>query len=118
MQHEAAIGLDRATGKHRQALADDRARLVRAQLLENLLTDLRPDLPDWIDAALERATHPDPARRPDALGEFIADLRRPAADYVARNRRPLIDRDPLAFWKGLSTVLGLAVVILLANLLA
>lgn len=36
MQHEAAIGLDRATGKHRQALADDRARLVRAQLLENV----------------------------------------------------------------------------------
>ncbi|MBD3803223.1 MAG: bifunctional protein-serine/threonine kinase/phosphatase [Thioclava sp.] len=90
----------------------------RMRLRYRPLTDLRPDLPDWIDAALERATHPDPARRPDALGEFIADLRRPAADYVARNRRPLIDRDPLAFWKGLSTVLGLAVVILLANLLA
>jgi serine/threonine protein phosphatase PrpC len=73
-------------------------------------------LPDWVDLALERATHPDPARRQTSLTEFVADLRRPAADYVARHRRPLMARDPLMFWKSLSAFLALIVVILLVRL--
>ncbi|HFC05111.1 MAG TPA: bifunctional protein-serine/threonine kinase/phosphatase, partial [Rhizobiales bacterium] len=34
-------------------------------------------IPDWIDEALRKATHPDPFRRYETLTEFIADLRTP-----------------------------------------
>ncbi|PCD76081.1 bifunctional protein-serine/threonine kinase/phosphatase [Pseudothioclava arenosa] len=78
--------------------------------------DLRDGMPDWVDLALERATNPDPTRRQTSLTEFVADLRRPSDDYVARNRRPLMARDPLTFWKSLSAFLALIVVILLVRL--
>lgn len=78
--------------------------------------ELRDGMPDWVDLALERATKPDPTRRQTSLTEFVADLRRPSDDYVARNRRPLMARDPLMFWKSLSAFLALIVVILLVRL--
>lgn len=69
---------------------------------------------DWIDGAVQRACHPDARRRHDAVGEFIADLRRPADGWQARYRRPLMARDPLRFWQGLTALLALIIFILLA----
>jgi len=62
-------------------------------------------VPDWMDAALRRALHPDPVARYNGLSEFIADIRHPAASWVAGKHVPLIDRNPLAFWRGVSAVL-------------
>jgi serine/threonine protein phosphatase PrpC len=73
------------------------------------------ELPAWIDGALRRAVHADPARRYQDLFEFLADLRRPAEAFLRAARAPLIERNPLLFWKGLSLVLAVA---LLAVLLA
>lgn len=36
-----------------------------------------PAVPDWVDAALEKATHPNPEKRYALLSEFVADLTRP-----------------------------------------
>ncbi len=76
----------------------------------------RPMLPPWIDGALKRATHPDPAKRYEALSEFVHDLRHPNPAYSGERGVPLIERDPLVFWRSLSLVLGLCVIVLLALL--
>lgn len=72
------------------------------------------DVPYWVDAALKRATHPDPARRFPALSEFEAALRAPPAHMGLEGPKPLLARDPLRFWQGLSLILGLIIVLLLA----
>ena len=72
------------------------------------------DIPQWIDGTLERAVHPNPARRYDSLSEFLFDLRHPNANYLNTSSTPLIERNPLLFWKSTTIVLALAVILLLA----
>lgn len=79
--------------------------------------DLRPDLPPWLDAVLRRALHPQPARRQEALSEFVHDLHQPAAHYQTARAAPLIERNPVVFWKVLSLLLALLVLVLGAALL-
>ncbi|OCX66169.1 hypothetical protein BFP70_06910 [Thioclava sp. SK-1] len=71
-------------------------------------------VPLWVDDALRQATHPDPLRRFDALSEFIGALRQPRADFS--RHIPFAERDPVRFWKTVSGVLALVVVILAAQL--
>lgn len=73
-------------------------------------------LPGWVDAALRRATHPDPRRRYDALSEFMADLRSPGATWRAEAHVPLVERHPLRFWQGLSALLALLCLVLALQL--
>jgi len=65
------------------------------------LTSKEP-LPDWIDFALSKAVHPDETKRYETLSEFCADLRKPSAGFKPRKGGPLIDKNPLLFWKVLS----------------
>ena len=88
-----------------------RAALVRLRYA-SALNAQRP-IPAWIDAVLERAVHPHPLKRQEALSEFVHDLRQPGAASLARHRTPLAERNPLMFWRSLSLVLALAVVALL-----
>jgi serine/threonine protein phosphatase PrpC/predicted Ser/Thr protein kinase len=74
------------------------------------------EVPVWIDSALEKAVHPNPYKRYDSLSEFLFDLRKPNANYVKTSAEPLIERNPLLFWKCTTIVLALAVVVLLALL--
>jgi serine/threonine protein kinase/serine/threonine protein phosphatase PrpC len=67
----------------------------------------------WIDGALKKAVHPDPYQRYGELSEFMFDLRHPNKDYLEASPAPLMERDPLLFWKGLSAVLFVIVLILL-----
>jgi serine/threonine protein phosphatase PrpC len=76
----------------------------------------RREIPVWVDGTLERAVHPNPLRRHDSLSEFLFDLRTPNANYVKTSASPLIERNPLLFWKGMTVVLAIAVVVLLAML--
>jgi serine/threonine protein phosphatase PrpC len=72
------------------------------------------DVPLWVDGALEKAVHPNPAKRYDSFSEFLFDLRHPNANYLATSSTPLIERNPLLFWKCTTIVLALAVIVLLA----
>lgn len=69
-------------------------------------------IPMWIDEVLKKAVHPDPYKRYAELSEFIFDLRHPNPAYLRRARQPLMERNPLLFWKGLSFALALAVIVL------
>ncbi|MBE7197300.1 MAG: bifunctional protein-serine/threonine kinase/phosphatase [Parafilimonas terrae] len=76
----------------------------------------RPMLPLWVDGALKRATHPDPARRYEVPSAFVHDLRHPNPALAGERSVPLFERDPLLFWRLLSLVLGLTVIVLLGLL--
>ena len=76
--------------------------------------DAESEIPAWIDATLRKAVHPDPNKRYAELSEFIFDLRHPNEAFLRSSSVPLIERNPLAFWKGLSFVLAAAVLGLLA----
>jgi serine/threonine protein phosphatase PrpC/ribosomal protein L39E len=70
-------------------------------------------IPAWIDGALKKAVHPNPYQRYTELSEFMFDLRHPNKDFLQTSPTPLIERDPLLFWKGLTAVLVLIILFLL-----
>jgi serine/threonine protein phosphatase PrpC len=70
-------------------------------------------IPAWIDGVLRRAVHPNPHKRYEALSEFVHDLRQPNRDFLNKTRPPLIEKNPLLFWKSLALMLAIAVVVLL-----
>ena len=72
------------------------------------------DIPAWIDGVLRKAVHPNPAKRYEELSEFLYDLRHPNEAFLGKTRAPLLERNPVAFWKGLSLMLALAVLVLVA----
>nr|WP_255697461.1 bifunctional protein-serine/threonine kinase/phosphatase [Sinirhodobacter sp. WL0062] len=69
-------------------------------------------MPEWLDEALARAVHPDPAKRHDALSEFTANLRAPSVSYIAKHQRPLLERNPERFWKATSALLAVLCIVL------
>ncbi len=71
------------------------------------------ELPAWIDGVLKKAVHPDPSRRYQELSEFLYDLRHPSESFMRAARAPLLERNPLLFWKGLAALLAAAVAALL-----
>ena len=76
----------------------------------------RRDLPPWIDAVLRQALHPRPAKRQEALSAFVHELRAPGAQHLRAQRSPLLERNPVLFWRTLALGLALVVVVLFAAL--
>lgn len=64
-----------------------------------------PMIPAWMDGALRKALQPNPELRYRRLSEFIYDLKKPNPDFTAPADAPLLERNPLAFWKLLSALL-------------
>jgi serine/threonine protein phosphatase PrpC len=80
------------------------------------LSDLRPDLPAWLQATLGRAIAINPAERFRDVTEFALEMEAGPARAPLSTRRPLTlyERAPVRFWQGLAALLALA---LLASLL-
>jgi hypothetical protein len=98
------------------AMARARTRAQQRKLKYRSALDDASEVPAWIDFVLKKAVHPDPFKRYEALSEFVHDLRFPSAEFLNAKPAPLIERNPLLFWKGLSALLVVAVVVLLAML--
>ncbi len=86
---------------------------VRKLRYVSVLDDDR-EIPVWIDETLRRAVHPDPNRRYDSLSEYVFDLRHPNAGYLGGSATPLLERNPLLFWKCTTAILACIVMALLA----
>ena len=86
-----------------------RARTIADQRRLNYQTVMDPQrpVPAWIDHTLRRALQTDPDKRYPALSEFIHDLRHPNPAYLNRERPPLLERNPVLFWQGVSGILAL-----------
>jgi serine/threonine protein phosphatase PrpC len=88
-----------------------RTRAAQRQLrYASVLADDR-EIPAWIDEVLRKAVHPDPNRRYVELSEFVYDLRHPIPSYLSRTRAPLLERNPVAFWRGVALILAVALLI-------
>ena len=70
-------------------------------------------IPAWVDATISKAVHPDPFKRYDELSEFVYDLYHPNKAFLNKTRPPLIERNPVVFWKSVSAMLMLIVITLL-----
>ncbi len=70
-------------------------------------------IPAWIDEAIQKAVHPNPYKRYEEISEFVFDLRHPNKEFLSKTRLPLIERDPVIFWKGVSFVLMVMLIVLL-----
>ena len=71
-------------------------------------------VPVWIDGAMKKATSLNPQIRYDSLSEFVHDLSNPNPLFLKTEETlPLIQRNPLNFWKGLSAILALSNLILI-----
>ncbi|GAB3516224.1 bifunctional protein-serine/threonine kinase/phosphatase [Photobacterium alginatilyticum] len=73
-------------------------------------TKYRTDLPAWLNLVLKKVCHPSPDIRYQVISEFIQDLSTPNQKILKELKEsPLIQRNPLQFWK--ITVLVLMVVV-------
>ncbi len=80
-------------------------------------SEVNPAVPRWMDEALRKAVSIDPQKRYALLSEFTHDLRSPNPEFLRETRQPLIERNPLGFWKTLaliSLLINLALLIALA----
>ena len=96
------------------AVAKTRTAADQRKLTYQPLAEHRRDVPTWVDGALKKALHPDPGRRYAEVSELVHDLRHANAALLGRAHPPLIERNPLAFWKGLSLLLAAVVLAMVA----
>lgn len=68
----------------------------------------------WVDETIRKAVHPQREKRYEDLPEFIYDLYHPNKSFLKKTRPPLIERNPVVFWKVVSSILMVCVLVLLA----
>lgn len=90
-----------------------RTRTDLRKLVYTPVRDHDRRIPIWVDGALRKALSPDPLQRYDEAAELAYDLRHPNREFLSRRHPPLIERNPVAFWKSVSfTLLVLFLVVL------
>ncbi|MEH6503802.1 MAG: bifunctional protein-serine/threonine kinase/phosphatase [Cycloclasticus sp.] len=70
-----------------------------------------PDIPLWVDGAIRKIVKRNPSKRYEEISEFIHDLSYPNKLFIEKKHTPLIERNPLIFWK------SIALLSLLANII-
>ena len=94
-------------------VAKSRTRAAQNKLMyDTCLSDDR-EIPAWIDGVIKKAVHPNPTKRYEEVSEYLYDLRHPNQAFLNKTRPPLIERNPLVFWKSVSFVLAIVVVLLI-----
>jgi serine/threonine protein kinase len=95
------------------AAAKARTKSQQRRLRYKSARDDMSAIPAWVDGALRKAVHPDPYQRYSELSEFVFDLRHPNKRFLDAQPTPFMERDPLLFWKVLSAVLFVIVLVLI-----
>jgi serine/threonine protein phosphatase PrpC len=78
----------------------EQQRLVYSRLIDD-----ESELPSWVDYALQKALQINPLKRYAELSEFSYDLRHPNKVFLSKTRPPLMQRNPIMFWQGVSFIL-------------
>jgi serine/threonine protein kinase len=71
------------------------------------------DIPHWVDKAIRKAVQLSPESRYEALSEFESDLVKPNPDYLREEQLPLMQRNPVGFWRGLALLLFITNLVLI-----
>jgi serine/threonine protein phosphatase PrpC len=100
------------SGRFPYGVEISKARSAKEQrrLVYNRLVDDESELPNWIDYALQKALQINPLKRYSELSEFIYDLRNPNKVFLSKTRPPLMQRNPIMFWQGVSFILFIIIV--------
>jgi serine/threonine protein kinase len=69
------------------------------------------EIPAWVDDAIQKAVHIEPQKRYHDALEFVFDLHHPNKEFIRKNRPPLLEHDPVKFWKGVSCALLLTLLL-------
>lgn len=78
----------------------------------NKTVDSQSEIPDWVNSVMEKALSPNPDYRYQVMSEFQHELNSPNPDILkALELKPLIERNPIGFWKGLSLILFSLVIV-------
>lgn len=94
-------------------VAKSRTKAAQRKLsYDSVLADDQ-EIPAWIDETLKKAVHPNPFKRYQELSEYIYDLRHPNTAFLNKARAPLLERNPVLFWKGVSAIQLLIIFLLL-----
>lgn len=113
----SVIAYQMLTGKlpYGAEVAKCKTKAAQNKLMYDSLRYENREIPAWVDDAIRKAAHPNPYKRYEDLTEFIFDLRHPNRAFLNKTRQPLLERNPLAFWKGVSFILALIIIVLLNN---
>jgi serine/threonine protein phosphatase PrpC len=96
-------------------VAQARSPAAQNRLRYQSVLDVEREIPRWVDEALRKAVHVNPWKRYEDLSEFVHDLHHPNKAFLRQSRPPLIERNPVAFWQGLSAVLGVIILVLIGT---
>ena len=96
---------------HRLPYGKGFSTLRRAKQLDYIpATVVNSDVPPWIDFVLKKAVKKDPRERYQALSQFERDFTAPPATTEKKNFSPLLEKNPLLFWRVLSLFLAMLLV--------
>jgi serine/threonine protein kinase len=111
------IAYQMLTGKlpYGPEVAKIKSKAALNKLSYDSIRHARREIPAWVDDAIMKAVHPEAYKRYEALSEFVFDLKQPNKAFLNKTRSPLIERNPVAFWKGVSFLLVLVIILLLAK---
>jgi serine/threonine protein phosphatase PrpC/predicted Ser/Thr protein kinase len=96
-------------------VAKSRTEAAQKKLQYDSVLDTNRKVPPWVDEAIRKAVHPNPRKRYEELSEFVFDLHHPNKAFLSKARLPLIESNPVAFWKGVSFVLMVISIVLLVK---
>ena len=82
----------------------------------NTLLSDDSEIPSWVDDAVRKAVSPLPDRRQFDLFEYLHDLRKPNKQFLNKVRPPLMERNPVIIWQGISFALLILVGYLLTRI--
>ena len=91
-------------------VAKSRTKAAQKKLAYQTVLNEEREIPAWIDDAIRKAVEPNPFERYEVLSEFVYDLHHPNNEFLNKTRPPLIERNPVIFWKSVSFVLMLALI--------
>jgi len=91
------------TGKLPYGYALSLSKLKRARYKS--IKHYNQEVPVWVDAAIQKSVSIDPEKRYERLSEFIHDLGNANPEFMKKEQAPLIERNPLGFWRSMSAIL-------------
>ena len=75
-----------------------------------------PEIPIWVDKAIEKAVNINPENRFSILSEFTYALNKPDSSLINNDYVPLIKRNPVRTWQIISSILIIINIILIYKL--
>jgi serine/threonine protein phosphatase PrpC/predicted Ser/Thr protein kinase len=108
----AVIAYQMLSGKlpYGAQVAKVRTKAAQRKLVYKSVLEDEREIPAWIDETLRKALHADPYKRHEELSEFLFDLRQPNKAFLNKSRPPLMERNPVLFWKSVSFILAAIIV--------